>query len=168
MKTLVVLLVLGLVIRGSHGKGRNHGPYIVNRWYNLEDLSETPYTDCKSTASVTKVEVIPCDGGTRCDLEAGKNATIHIVFTPNTASSKLTAVVHGVVAGVPMPFHFPQADACENSNITCPLKPGQSYFYSVQLPVLKSYPRISVVVKWELKDVSNNDVVCIEIPAKIK
>lgn len=69
---------------------------------------------------------------------------------------------------LPMPFHFPQADACQKSNISCPITDGQAYGYSVQLPVLKSYPRIKVIVKWQLKDESGNDVVCVEIPSRLE
>jgi Niemann-Pick C2 protein len=72
-----------------------------------------------------------------------------------------------IVSRIPMPFHFPQEDACKNSNVTCPIKAGQNYNYSVQLPVLKNYPMIKVIVKWQLKDESGHDVICIEVPARL-
>ncbi|XP_035706326.1 ecdysteroid-regulated 16 kDa protein isoform X1 [Folsomia candida] len=150
----------------SESKPRYHGPYIVNRWYLMQEFSETPHTDCGSVASIQNVEVIPCDSDV-CNLKTGTNVTININFTPKADIAKLTAVVHGVVAGVPMPFHFPQVNACQNSNITCPLQSGQGYSYSVKLPVLGSYPKIKVVVKWELKDATGKDVVCVEIPARL-
>lgn len=40
--------------------------------------------------------------------------------------------------------------------------------YRTSMPVLKSYPRVKVEVKWELKDENEEDLVCIMIPAKIQ
>jgi len=133
----------------------------------MQGFSETPYTDCGSSATIQKVEVIPCDNDDVCDLKTGSNATINISFTPKNDISKISAIVHGVVAGIPMPFHFPQVDACMNSGITCPVKSGTALAYSVQLPVLASYPKIKVIVKWELKDQRGKDIVCTEIPARL-
>jgi len=66
-----------------------------------------------------------------------------------------------------MPFHFPQEDACQESNISCPIEPGQTYNYSVQLPILRNYPKVRVTVKWQLKDESGSELVCVEIPARL-
>lgn len=153
-------------------RGQQSNPYMVSRWYSLPGVSETPYSDCKpdgSDGKITKVEVIPCElDGEACILRAGKNATIKVSFDSKVASAKLKAVVHGIVGSVPIPFHIPQADACQKSGISCPLKPSTSYDYSTEIPVLSSYPRMSVKVKWELIDSNNKDVVCIIIPAKIR
>lgn len=56
--------------------------------------------------------------------------------------AKVSAVVHGIVMGIEMPFNLPNADGCSNSGITCPINKGANYEYSTTLPVLKSYPKV--------------------------
>lgn len=58
-------------------------------------------------------------------------------------SDVLTAVVHGVVLGVPFPFNLPNPDGCKDSGVSCPISAGQTYNYKTSLPVLASYPRVS-------------------------
>lgn len=66
-----------------------------------------------------------------------------------------------------MPFPLQNPDACQ-SGVQCPLTEGSSYEYQASLPILKAYPAIKVIVKWQLKDENNGDVVCVKIPARIK
>ncbi|XP_047997981.1 ecdysteroid-regulated 16 kDa protein-like [Leguminivora glycinivorella] len=126
------------------------------------------YTDCGSTlASVAKVGVSGCeDSAKECVLKRNTNATITIDFTPTVAAKEITTEVHGVIMNLPVPFPLPQPDACKGSGLTCPLKAGAQANYVTSLPVLKSYPKVKVDVKWELKT-DSGDLVCIMIPAKI-
>lgn len=102
----------------SESKPRYHGPYIVNRWYLMQEFSETPHTDCGSVASIQNVEVIPCDSDV-CNLKTGTNVTININFTPKADIAKLTAVVHGVVAGYVYTTFFCQVNFCNNDCELC-------------------------------------------------
>jgi hypothetical protein len=61
-------------------------------------------------------------------------------------TSKVKAVVHGIIAGVPMPFPFPQPDACQNSGLACPLVSGQDYVYNTQIPISSSYPKVQITI----------------------
>ena len=73
--------------------------------------------------------------------------TFKILFLPTVEnSSKVKAVVHGIIAGIPMPFPFPQADACQNSGLACPLVNGQDYVYNTQIPISSSYPKVHVTI----------------------
>lgn len=56
------------------------------------------------------------------------------------------AVVHGIVAGIPIPFPVPNPDACKNSNLVCPLKSGQTYVYQDVIPVATTYPTVSIPI----------------------
>ena len=58
--------------------------------------------------------------------------------------NKLTAVVHGIVAGIKVPFPIPQTDACEKCGLVCPLKANTSFSYSTYIPVQKSYPTVGL------------------------
>jgi hypothetical protein len=157
-----------LCATGGLGKRKNV-PYVVHRWYAMPGYSDTPYEECNGLdGKVSKVQVIPCEiEDDACILKAGANATIKIDFTSKVASPTLKAVVHGIVGSIPIPFHIPQGNAC-NSGVQCPIEPSTSYNYVAQIPVLKTYPRLSVKVKWELVDKQNKDVACVIIPAKIR
>ncbi|KAJ0041608.1 hypothetical protein NL108_012563, partial [Boleophthalmus pectinirostris] len=52
---------------------------------------------------------------------------------------KSTAVVHGVIAGVPVPFPIPVSDGCQ-SGINCPIEMQKFYNYVTTLPVKTEYP----------------------------
>ncbi|XP_053975231.1 NPC intracellular cholesterol transporter 2 homolog a-like [Hylaeus volcanicus] len=129
-------------------------------------------TDCGSkVGKYTSVTLAGCDMTKPvCDLVRNTNASIHIEFTPDKDVKEVHAVVRGIIMDIPMPFPLSNADACKysDSGIICPLAKDQSYHYMNTLPVLKSYPTLSVTVRWELRDENNEDIVCILIPAKIK
>lgn len=129
----------------------------------------TTFDDCGSEGGqVSSVEVTNCpDGEDECVLKRGTQAGITINFTSKEEAKSLKAVVHGVIASVPMPFPLPQPDACK-SGVSCPLKNGQSYTYSNSLNIRSAYPAIPVTVKWELQDENNKDVVCVTIPARLE
>ncbi|XP_013400078.1 epididymal secretory protein E1 [Lingula anatina] len=125
------------------------------------------FKDCGSAVGkISTVDVEPCKKEP-CTLVRGTNATVTVAFKANEAATKLTASVHGIVAGVPVPFQVPVSNGCAPSGVACPTKTGQDYNYSTYVPVLKIYPKISVVVKWELKDQNGKDMFCFVIPAVI-
>ncbi|KAG6455938.1 ecdysteroid-regulated 16 kDa protein [Manduca sexta] len=126
------------------------------------------YTDCGSKlATVQSVGVSGCAENAReCVLKRNSNVTISIDFTPTTDVSAITTEVHGVIMSLPVPFPLSQPDACKDNGLTCPIKAGVVANYKTTLPVLKSYPKVSVDVKWELKK-DEEDLVCILIPARI-
>jgi len=170
LKALSLLLSITVLLCATGGLGkRKNVPYVVHRWYAMPGYSDTPYEECNGLdGKVSKVQVIPCEiEDDACILKAGANATIKIDFTSKVASPTLKAVVHGIVGSIPIPFHIPQGNAC-NSGVQCPIEPSTSYNYVAQIPVLKTYPRLSVKVKWELVDKQNKDVACVIIPAKIR
>ena len=91
----------------------------------------------------------------------------HHSTLPGVKSSSLTTVVHGQISGLEMPFPLKNPDACQ-AGVQCPIEAGSSYEYLASLPILKAYPKVKVLVKWELQDENSKDVVCVQIPAKIK
>uniref|UniRef100_A0A6B2EAJ0 Putative major epididymal secretory protein he1 n=1 Tax=Phlebotomus kandelakii TaxID=1109342 RepID=A0A6B2EAJ0_9DIPT len=127
--------------------------------------------NCGSKAgSFSKVEVTNCkiDDGAPCVLKRNTNVTIMIEFTPDKECDELTAVVHGDLLGVDVPFPISNPNACQSSGVHCPVENGTTYSYTATLPVLKSYPKVKVNVKWELQDANKDDIVCVLIPAKIE
>ncbi|KAF9823401.1 hypothetical protein SFRURICE_006614 [Spodoptera frugiperda] len=128
------------------------------------------YRDCGSAeATVQNVEVSGCaEDAKECILKRNTNATFSIEFTPISNVKEVQTIVHGVIMNLPVPFPLPQPDACKDNNLTCPLQAGKPVKYHTTMPILKSYPKVRVDVKWELKDENSEDLVCILIPARLQ
>ncbi|XP_066245249.1 ecdysteroid-regulated 16 kDa protein-like [Euwallacea similis] len=127
------------------------------------------FSDCGSVdGSIVSVNISKCTPSSkRCILRRNSNVTMAITFTSNTESNMLKAVVHGIILGVPAPFDLPNPDGCKDSGIECPVQSGTTYKYITSLPILSAYPRVTVDIKWEIKDANNKDLICALIPAKI-
>lgn len=138
----------------------------------VEISDAVQFQDCGSkTGYFTSITVSNCDAAkTACDLIRGTNASLTINFVPSEDVPKITAIVHGVIANLPVPFPLSNPDVCSNqeSNIKCPIKKDSSYSYKAILPVRSDYPKVTVKVKWELQDENQQDIICVLIPAKIK
>jgi len=109
LTTRIFVLALATLAFNNFGDGRKNQPYIVKRWYSLPGYSETPYDDCGSVGStLKKVQVVPCDSEDVCILHRGADTIFKLSFVSKVNSTKLSTVVHGIVAGIPLPFHVPQ------------------------------------------------------------
>ncbi|XP_068607925.1 NPC intracellular cholesterol transporter 2-like [Brachionichthys hirsutus] len=123
------------------------------------------YLDCGSTSGkVAVVDINPCLNDP-CQLHKGQSYSVNVTFNSAVESQTSKAVVHGIVAGVPVPFPLDNDDGCK-CGIQCPIK-QQDYNYVTSLPVKSIYPSMKLVVKWELKDDGENDLFCIEFPVQI-
>lgn len=112
------------------------------------------------------VDIEPCDSEP-CHLKKGQNYSITVTFVSAVESLKSMAVVHGIIAGVPIPFHITNSDGCM-SGINCPIHAKDQYKYTATLPVRVEYPSIKVTVEWELRDDAKKDLFCIEFPIQIE
>lgn len=56
--------------------------------------------------------------------------------------TKVSAVVHGILSGIPVPFPLDNPDGCKDSGLTCPLKSGQPVNYKTSIFVRDSYPKV--------------------------
>uniref|UniRef100_A0AAQ6A5Q5 NPC intracellular cholesterol transporter 2 n=1 Tax=Amphiprion ocellaris TaxID=80972 RepID=A0AAQ6A5Q5_AMPOC len=123
------------------------------------------FLDCGSTSGkVSIVDINPCPSQP-CQLHKGQSSSVNVTFN-SVESHTATAVVHGIIAGVPVPFAIPNADGCK-SGIQCPIQKQQIYHYETELPVKSEYPSIKLVVEWELRDDNKNDLFCIRFPVQI-
>ncbi|ENN72835.1 hypothetical protein HUJ04_009631 [Dendroctonus ponderosae] len=127
------------------------------------------YQDCGSLdGAIEGLEVSKCAAtARRCILRRNTNATMTIKFKTNTDSDSLKAVVHGMIMGMPVPFSLPNPNGCKDSGVDCPIHAGNSYQYVTSMPILSSYPRVTVDIKWEIQDAQGRDIICAMIPAKI-
>jgi len=114
---------------------------------------------------VVLVDIQPCPKQP-CQLHKGQSYAVNVTFNSIVASEGSKAVVHGVIAGIPVPFPIPVEDGCK-CGISCPIKSQTTYSYVNQLPVKTEYPPIKLVVEWELRDDSSKDLFCIRFPVQI-
>lgn len=126
------------------------------------------FKDCGSLyGKVRSVKVAGCENSNICILKSGQSADLTVEFTSLEPTNVVKASVHGIIAGVPLPFPLPQSDACQNSGLTCPLEDKTNYTYTASIPISPAYPKIKVLVKWELQEANGKDLFCIEIPSAI-
>lgn len=101
-----------------------------------------------------------------CQLHKGQSYSVNITFTSGTQSQNSTALVHGILEGIRVPFPIPEPDGCK-SGINCPIQKDKVYSYLNKLPVKNEYPSIKLVVEWKLEDDKKNNLFCWEIPVQI-
>ncbi|XP_042548630.1 NPC intracellular cholesterol transporter 2 [Dipodomys spectabilis] len=125
------------------------------------------FKDCGSVVGVIKeINVSPCPTQP-CQLDKGQSYSVNVTFTSNTQSKNSTALVRGILFGVPVPFPIPEADGCK-SGISCPIQKYKTYSYLNKLPVKNEYPSVKLVVEWLLQDEKNRNFFCWKIPIEIK
>merc|ERR1712243_319644 len=75
----------------------------------------SPHKDCGSKATITGLDINGC---TRppCLLPKGSDAAMTIKFKAPAAATAVNTVVHGIIAGIPMPFNVPEGKACEQGH----------------------------------------------------
>ncbi|XP_072895359.1 NPC intracellular cholesterol transporter 2-like isoform X2 [Hemitrygon akajei] len=132
----------------------------------LSAAQPVKFVDCGSkSGNLTMVDITPCPS-MPCQLYKGKTYGVNVTFVSLTATNTSKALVHGILSGIPLPFHLPNEDGCK-SGIQCPIRIDQRYNYINSLEIKKEYPSVKLVVKWELKDENDRDIFCWEIPVEI-
>ncbi|ESN98367.1 hypothetical protein HELRODRAFT_84805, partial [Helobdella robusta] len=117
---------------------------------------------------VKRVVIPGCETTDICILTRGHNASFEIDFIPSETVSSATAVVHGIIDHIPVPFGIDNPNACVKSGLTCPLEAGKFYTYTTTLFIKEQYPALRLIVKWELQDSAKKDILCILLGAEIR
>ncbi|KAL3069659.1 hypothetical protein niasHS_015893 [Heterodera schachtii] len=120
---------------------------------NGRTFEQIRYKNCKSQFEVVHVGVLDCVQKDRCDFARGKEYQIQIGFKPNRRVDHLQTAVWshlGDAHGALTKFHMENENACVDSNITCPLEPGQTYWYRQSVFILRDFPPVDVQVNWLL------------------
>ncbi|XP_069117213.1 NPC intracellular cholesterol transporter 2-like [Argopecten irradians] len=132
----------------------------------------SPVKDCVNKATTAKnvtVVVGDCDmTGSTCTLKRGTNASVTVTFTAESEDHKAVAKVEGLIAGIPIPFNVGHSDGCAyaKSGLSCPMVKTKVYTYRHLVPVLNSYPKISLTVVWNLIGDSES-IFCFAMGAQI-
>lgn len=121
-----------------------------------------------------EVSVNNCTKG-KCILQRRTDAAVEIKLKPEKDIQRLRTDVSAIILDVPLPFiGVDGTSACDNiytedgaTKVGCPLKAGQTYLYKNKFRVQEFYPTVNLIVHWALND-GKDDLVCFEVPAKIK
>ncbi|XP_073442941.1 NPC intracellular cholesterol transporter 2 isoform X1 [Dendrobates tinctorius] len=124
------------------------------------------YKDCGcDRGKLISVDVSPCPKQP-CPLVRGSSYSINVTFISDEVTPSCSAIVHGIIEGLPVPFPLPESDGCK-SGIACPLKNGATYTYLTKMDIKPMYPKMKLVVKWELHDADSKNLFCWLIPVEI-
>ncbi|CAH1280375.1 unnamed protein product [Diabrotica balteata] len=118
------------------------------------------------TGQIVKIELTDSEGGDRFPIKQGTNPSILVTFKSNTYSKTLNAVAIGTVGSNKGKYNLRNPNACE-LGVTCPINSGNTYNYTLNLFVIKSYPLVKIDLELHLKDENDKDVICALIPVEI-
>ena len=90
-----------------------------------------------------------------------------IKFSPDLMVTDGTLEVFGIILGIKAPFPLPQADACKNHGLDCPLKSGVTYSLEITLPIKPYYPAIQLIAEMNLKLPDGKYLFCFIFPMRI-
>ncbi|XP_060062997.1 NPC intracellular cholesterol transporter 2 homolog a-like [Ylistrum balloti] len=125
--------------------------------------------DTQTTGTIHNITVKNCEPtASICNLEKNTNASLTVTFSSSEEQTKAVANVHGVIAGVSVPFPVPNPDACQysGSGIECPINATQSYTYTHLVPVKSVYPNLQLLVNWKLEG-SDGIIFCFMLNVQI-
>jgi len=135
--------------------------------FSVTSCEPVKYKDCGSAMSkLEEVDITPCPLHP-CQLKRGTEETVEVTFIPKENVTKATTVVFGGIEGKFLPFPPDEPNACKDQGITCPMVAGKEYKFKTALPVKSYYPKIELVVKWEMTDQNSNMVYCWMVPVVI-
>ncbi|KAK6999828.1 epididymal secretory protein E1 [Biomphalaria glabrata] len=145
MKIFAVITVLSLAVS----------------WTNADIV---PVKDCGSVqGSINKVDITPCPS-IPCPFKRNTFVNVTINFAAKGSISQAGTSVHGIIADVPVPFPLPDDNACHF--MTCPINQGDTVNYANGIFVQEAYPKITLIVKWELLT-GSTDIICFTVPVTI-
>uniref|UniRef100_A0A914RV83 MD-2-related lipid-recognition domain-containing protein n=1 Tax=Parascaris equorum TaxID=6256 RepID=A0A914RV83_PAREQ len=129
----------------------------------------------ESNFELLTVEASGCPGkANHCPFKRGSEPRIRIGFKPKTPSKispsckdknkeldsffcvstrdvrELETSVRAKLGAVFVPFNLEEKNACVGGNLTCPLKAGQTYYYSQSVKILHQYPKVGVLLCYRL------------------
>jgi Niemann-Pick C2 protein len=129
--------------------------------------ASTPVRTCPGAPAPKDVRVKDCNK-TPCALYRGYNVSAEWDFVVPEETKALKPRVRATVMGATVNYPFPQKDACATlTNAKCPLDANEDATYELTMPILKNYPKISLVIEFAFLDDNDKVVVCFKLPAKV-
>ncbi|VDD85644.1 unnamed protein product [Enterobius vermicularis] len=112
-------------------------------------------TISESRFEILNVEAAGCPGNFKyCPFKRGSEPRLRITFKPNRKVSALETTIQAKIGISYVPFYMENPNACKNSNLTCPLIKGQTYYYSQSVKIQDYVPKVNVQVNWMVNEKS--------------
>ena len=92
-------------------------------------------------------------------------------FESVNATSSLSPKVITRVLGIALPYELPnnQKDGCQQLQSTnCPLDPKEFAIYTLSMPILKSYPSISIEIELNMIGDDSKSQFCFKVDCKVE
>uniref|UniRef100_A0A182RQ16 MD-2-related lipid-recognition domain-containing protein n=1 Tax=Anopheles funestus TaxID=62324 RepID=A0A182RQ16_ANOFN len=124
---------------------------------------------CSDGPLPASVDVIGC-AASPCELQKGKDSTVLVDFKADRQLVSLVPQIQTIFAGATIPFELPddQKDACKSLiGGMCPVSQDEDVTYQLRIPVLASYPSITLTVELKLVDQDDTAVTCFQLAAKV-
>ncbi|XP_053685938.1 NPC intracellular cholesterol transporter 2-like [Sabethes cyaneus] len=105
-----------------------------------------------------------------CELPRGTDANMEMDFQAPFDAATLTTRIMATALGVTAPFELPadRARACDwLIGSRCPVSQGEDVTYNLQMPVLRIYPRIGLIIEVSLVDEAERTHACFELDARV-
>ncbi|CAF0743016.1 unnamed protein product [Didymodactylos carnosus] len=133
-----------------------------------KSVSATQFKDCGSEVGIIQAFDVKDCPTIPCIFHKGNTYAMNMTFQAKAASASATVVVHGVIAGIPVPFPIPDPNAC-HLNCKCPINEKDVNVVQMAIDVLSTYPSISLYVKIEIiSDDLKQPYSCVLFPAQIE
>jgi hypothetical protein len=123
----------------------------------------------KRPITIQKFELDGCTSYP-CKLPRGTNATLRYTFLSSRRINQLKLKVAGLIGGSEVPFAIQDDDHCNVAVVhggKCPLARNKQYKYAFSMPILQQYPKVSLVIKYEIVDLAGASLLCLTFPAQI-
>ncbi|XP_039453050.1 NPC intracellular cholesterol transporter 2-like [Culex pipiens pallens] len=107
---------------------------------------------------------------TPCELVRGSDANMEMDFTAPFNAATLQTRIVATALGVTAPFELPadRARACDwLIGSQCPISEQEDVTYNLQMPVLRIYPRVSLVLEVSLVDEEERTHACFVLDARV-
>ncbi|CAF1122871.1 unnamed protein product [Brachionus calyciflorus] len=127
----------------------------------------------RTIANISRIEVSGCSKYP-CLFKRGDSPKIKVLFTPSQRVNQMSLNIGGIIQGKKVPFPYNDNNHCVStvqelktkSSTKCILNKNTTYTYEFSMPILSSYPAISLYVNYNVKQGEKN-LFCFLLPVKI-
>nr|BAN20336.1 unkown protein [Riptortus pedestris] len=111
----------------------------------------TDFEPCMNATQPLALRVAGCDH-TPCRFPVGETAIFEVDFGVDHDVTELEAKAVARAFGIDMTYPLPQPNVClALTNGECPLDAGEEVTYRMEMPLLRSFPKIRAMIRFYLR-----------------
>ncbi|XP_021946609.1 NPC intracellular cholesterol transporter 2 [Folsomia candida] len=125
-------------------------------------------TGDESGAPIPVNIIVPACDAPPCMLRKGETYRVEIDFDVPRNTNNLTVEVTGIIEGLELPWNGVKENGCDDILVgRCPMTEGDYWTYGVDILVQAIYPATPLIIKWQMRDDSEQAIWCFHLPAEI-